>query len=207
MKRMRLIVVGAGGHAKVVVDGALAAGWEIAAVVGLPQDPKDVLGYPVVLDTADVDADAFIIAVGRNDIRRDFFQAYAATGLPAATIIHPSAALSPRVEVGAGTFVAAGAIVNVDARIGENVILNTGCTVDHDCVVQAHSLIGPTASLCGGCVVGEGVTMGAGSSAIPRIVIGEWTTVGAGAAVVDHLPPHATAVGVPARVLDREERR
>jgi sugar O-acyltransferase (sialic acid O-acetyltransferase NeuD family) len=202
---VKLLVVGAGGHAKVVIDAAVASGWEIAGVLGLPSDPADVLGHAVVHDATAIPADAFIIAIGDNRIRARRFQELIATGLEPASVVHPSATIGSRVEMGAGSFVAPGAIVNTCARIGRDAIVNTGCTVDHDCVVGDHALVGPTASMCGTSSVGEGVTLGAGASLIPGVSVGEWTVVGAGAAVVDDLPSHATCVGVPARVIATTE--
>ncbi len=197
----RLLVVGAGGHAKVVIDSAVASGWEIAGVVGQRSDQGEVLGHPVSHSPEGIEADYFIVAIGRNAVRMRYFEEYRARGLEPATVIHPSAMVSPTVDIGCGTFVAAGALVNVDAVIGENVILNTGCVVDHDVFIGDHTLIGPTASLCGETTIGMGVMFGAGANAIPGTTVGAWSVCGAGAVVVDDLPAGWVCVGVPARPL------
>jgi sugar O-acyltransferase (sialic acid O-acetyltransferase NeuD family) len=203
---VRLLVIGAGGHAKVVIDAARRAGLEIAGVLGNEGDPAELLGLPVTHDAADVHADGFIVAIGDNAARARAFDAHRERGLSPASVVHPSAVIADGASIGEGAFVAAGVIVNVDARIGANSILNTGCTVDHDCVVGDHALIGPTASLCGGVEIGQGVLLGAGSSVTPRARIGAWSVVGAGAAVVSDLPAHSVCVGVPARAVRVVER-
>jgi sugar O-acyltransferase (sialic acid O-acetyltransferase NeuD family) len=200
---VRLLVVGAGGHAKVVIDTARTAGFEIAGVIGSATDASEVLGVPVSREAAGIEADGFIVAVGDNRIRARLLQEYRGKGLVPLTVTHPSAILADSVTVGAGSFIAAGAIVCVDAVIGENVVLNTGCTVDHDCVVGDHALVGPTASLCGESQIGCGVTFGAGASIIPTKRVGDWTIVGAGAAVVTDIAGGIVCGGVPARQLAR----
>lgn len=198
---MRLLVIGAGGHAKVVIDAALDAGFEIAGVVGAPGGREQVLGIPVSDSGEGIVADGFIAAIGDNAARARAFAEHIDRGLTPLSVIHPSAVISSRATIGAGTFVAAGAVVNVDARIGRDAILNTGCTVDHDCVVGDHALIGPTASLCGACSVGTGTLVGAGASLIPGASVGDWSVVGAGAAVTADFPDRTVCAGVPARAL------
>lgn len=196
---MRLVVIGAGGHAKVVVDAARLAGFVVSGVLGRPGDPSDVLGVPVITDSRLVLAERFIVAIGDNAARAHAFDAWVQAGLEPATVVHPSAVIARGVVMGPGTFVAAGVVVNVDARIGSDVILNTGCTVDHDCEVGDHALIGPAASLCGGARIGEGTLLGAGAAVLPRCEVGSWSVVGAGAAVTRNLPDRGVYVGVPAR--------
>ena len=198
---MRLLVVGAGGHAKVVIDAAEAAGFEIAGVIGTDTDAPEILGHAVSRDGGDVLADGFIVAIGDNATRARYFAEYRASGLAPASVVHPSIILGSDVEIGAGTFIAAGVVINTGTRIAEDCILNTGCTVDHDCIIGAHAHIGPQVALCGGVALGEGVLLGVGSCASPRASVGEWSIVGAGAAIVGELPSHSVCVGVPARVV------
>lgn len=198
---MRLLVIGAGGHAKVVVDTAVAAGWEISGVIGTPDDASDVLGYPVVTRGAEPQADAFIVAIGHNAVRARLFEERIAHGMQPGTVIHPSAIIADNVRIGAGTFIAPGVVINVGSNVGADAILNTGCVVDHDCVVGDHAHVGPLAALCGETRIGDGVVMGAGSHTIPVTHIGEWTVCGAGASVVSDLPARVVAAGVPARIV------
>jgi len=202
---VRLLVVGAGGHAKVVIDAAEEAGLDIAGVVGAPGDAPEILGHPVSHDRAGLSADAFVVAIGDNATRSRIFNEYLAAGFAPASVVHPSAIVGRQALIGDGAFVAAGVVINAGARIGADAILNTGCTVDHDCIVGEHAHIGPQAALCGSVTLGEGVLLGVGSCASPGVSVGEWTVVGAGAAIVDDLPAHAVCVGVPARPVRSPE--
>lgn len=202
---MRLLVVGAGGHAKVVIDAAEAAGFTIAGVIGTPADEREVLGHRVSHGDAEVRADGFIVAIGDNALRARRFAEFAASGLAPVTVAHPSAVLGKDVVIGDGTFLAAGVIVNAGARIGADTILNTACSVDHDCFIGEHAHVGPQVALCGAVTIGEGALLGVGSCASPGVSVGDWCVVGAGAAVVGDLPPNAVCVGVPARAVRSSE--
>ncbi|MRR52631.1 MAG: acetyltransferase [Rhodocyclaceae bacterium] len=198
---MRVLIIGAGGHAKVVIDALEQAGHTIAGVVDEKAATSVLGGYPVFAGPALPDADGFIVAIGDNAARRDRFEHYGSLLLTPATVVHPAAVIADSATIGPGSVVFAGAIVNSDAVIGENVILNTGCTIDHDCSVEAHAHIGPGANLCGNVMVGEGALVGVGACAIPGAKIGSWSVVGAGSVVVDRVKSGVTAVGAPARQL------
>lgn len=203
---MKLLVVGAGGHAKVVVDAARACGLEVVGAVDEADGVASVLGVPVHADATHLEADGFIVAVGDNASRGRLFAEYSERGMTPLTVVHPTATIAPGVVFGAGVFVAAGVVVNPDARIGDDCILNTGCTVDHDCVIGEHAHVGPGVNLCGGVTVGAGSLLGVGACAIPGATIGAEAVIGAGAVVVGIVPDGVTAVGVPAHQLgaDRE---
>lgn len=200
-------VLGAGGHAKVVVSTLLAAG--IPVVVVLDDDRArwgtSLLGIPIAGPLASLGGRGLrraLIGIGSNDARRRLVRELDADWVVA---VHPAAWVHPSVRLGAGTVVFAGAVIQPDTVIGVHAIVNTGATVDHDCAVGSFAHLAPGSHLSGGVTIGEGVLMGIGSSAIPGVTVGEWSVVGAGAAVVDNLPARVTAVGVPARPL-REPR-
>lgn len=200
---MPVVVLGAGGHAKVVISTLQAMDRPIfaalddneerwgTAILGVPvQGPMEaVLGLPNVVA---------VIAIGDNAVRRRLAQRF--DGVEWTTVVHPRAYVHASVRLGQGTVVFAGAIIQPDVVIGEHAIINTGATVDHDCSLGAFTHVAPGANLAGGVTVGDGVLLGVGSSVIPGRTIGEWTRVGAGGAVIHNLPAHVTAVGVPARV-------
>lgn len=198
---MRLLIIGAGGHAKVVASAAVEFGWEIAGIVDESGECTELMGLPVLRSTDGIEADGFVVAIGDNKLRAERFAHYLSAGLTPAAVFHPDAIIDASATIGAGTVVFAGVVVNAEANIGENVILNTGCTVDHDCVIGAHAHIGPGASLCGGVRIGEGTLVGVGSCAIPRSSIGSWSIVGAGSAVISDIGDGVVAAGSPARVL------
>lgn len=199
---MQIVVVGSGGHAKVVIATARAAGMHVVGVVDDAPARWGELVLGVKVDgpcavALDDPAVVAVLAIGNNAVRARL----AATARCAfATVVHPSAVVHASVTLGPGTVVFAGAVVQPDTRIGAHGILNTRASVDHDCVIGAHVHIAPGASLAGTVTLGDGVFMGIGSVAIPGVTVGEWSIVGAGAAVVRSLPSRVTAVGVPAKV-------
>lgn len=198
---MKLLVIGAGGHAKVVIDAARHAGWDIAGVVDTNPERSEVLAYPVSRSSESIAADRFIVAIGDNRTRARSFEQMRSQGLVPATVIHPSAVIASSADIGAGTFVAAGVIINPEATIGDNAILNTGCIVEHDVVIGDHAHVGPNAALCGAAAAGEGALLGVGACVKPQTAVGAWCIVGAGSAVVSELPADTVCAGVPARVL------
>jgi sugar O-acyltransferase (sialic acid O-acetyltransferase NeuD family) len=202
-----VVVIGAGGHGKVVVSTLLAAGFRVPCVFDDDREKwgSEILGVPVqgpvsVSDEVEHRRLA-ILGIGQNEERQRFAEAL---NLNWATVVHPRAWVHPSVRLGVGTVVFAGAIIQPGTVIGRHVIVNTGALIDHDCEIGDYAHVAPGVKLSGGVRLGEGVFLGIGSCAIPGVRVGEWTTVGAGAAVVDDLPSKMTAVGVPARELERK---
>lgn len=197
-----LIVVGAGGHAKVVIATAEAAGVEVAAVVD--DDParhgERLMGVAVAGRVAPVLADPdaqVVLAIGSGRVRQ---RLAAGARCRFATLVHPSAVVHRSVTLGPGTVVFAGAVIQPDTRVGAHVIVNTAASIDHDGAIGDYVHVAPGTRLAGNVTLEDGVFLGIGTVAIPGVRVGAWTTVGAGAAIVGDLPAHALAVGVPARV-------
>jgi len=210
MPGTRLVIYGAGGHAKVVLDAARRAGWDVARVLDDAPRVGQILGVSVAAATpTEVAAVAgaglrAIVGIGDNRARERIAAGLAAAGVEFATVVHPSAVVGESVVLEPGAFLAAGAIVNPDSRIGAHSIVNTGASVDHDCVVGPFVHLGPGVHLCGGVTVGIGTLVGVGACATPYVGIGEWAVVGAGAAVVGAVGPGEQVVGVPARARPRD---
>lgn len=199
-----LTLIGASGHAKVVVDALRAA--TPAFLITVQDDNRLLegqllLGLPIrtPVDWAREPAGFFHVAIGHNENRARVQAAGLASRRKPRTIIHPDATVSPLAELGAGTFVAARAIVAPAGRVGEGVILNHGAVVDHDCVVGDFTHLAPHAVLGGGVKVGRLVLIGAGAVVLPGRTIGDGATVGAGAVVTHDIAAGATVTGVPAR--------
>jgi UDP-perosamine 4-acetyltransferase len=200
---VRVVIVGSGGHAKVVIATAQASGLQIAAVVD--DDPARwghrVLGLEIggpasaVLDDSEQIA---VLAIGSNRARR---RRALGARCRFATVVHPGASVHASVRLGAGTVVFAGVVIQPDAILGEHVIVNTSASIDHDCAVGDFVHIAPGARLAGNVTLDDGAFLGIGAVAIPKVRVGAWTTVGAGAAVVNNLPADVVAAGVPARPL------
>jgi sugar O-acyltransferase (sialic acid O-acetyltransferase NeuD family) len=197
----RIALLGAGGHAKVVIGALQAVGYTDLAVYD--DDPRrtdtTVLGAPVLgrIEEAvrSVCAGA-LLCIGSNTVRHRL----GALPLPWMTLVHPRAWVHDSVVLEPGCVVFAGAIIQPDARIGAHAIVNTSASVDHDCVLGDYSQVTPGVHLGGNVVLGEGAFLGVGAMAKPGVRIGAWSVVGAGAVVVSDLPERVLAVGVPARV-------
>ena len=163
-------------------------------ITGLP-----VLGGISQLD--EFDHDAVIVAIGDNRIRARIFESVRARGERIVNAVHPAAVLAPDVRLGEGVMICAGVVVNTGTVIGDNVILNTGCTVDHHNHIGDHAHIAPGVHLGGDVTIGEGTVVGIGATVIPQRTVGAWSVIGAGSVVTKDIPAHATAVGMPARVV------
>lgn len=197
---MNAIVIGAGGHAKVVISTLRAAGWQVVAAFDDDSRKRggSLLGVPVA--GCVVDASAFgirqaVIAIGDNAARQKVAQML---DLDWISVVHPAAWADPSVRLGPGTVVFAGAVLQPDSSLGAHVIVNTGATVDHDCQLGHFVHLAPGVHLAGNVRVGDGALLGIGCAAIPGRSIGAWSTVGAGALVLGDIRERVVAVGIPA---------
>jgi len=196
-----LLILGAGGHGRVVADAALAQGrWTRVRVSD--RDPARV-GEELLpglrvepLDVAVAGSSAVHVAIGSAAARAREAQA---TGLPLATVVHPHASVSPHAHVGEGSFVAARAVVAPGARLDACVIVNHGAVVDHDVQVGAFTHVAPLAALGGNARIGQRVLIGSGATVLPGVELGDDLVIGAGAVVREHLEPAGVYAGVPAR--------
>ena len=204
-----LLLIGAGGHARVLLDALRLLGKNI---IGLADnDPARhgslVLGAPVlggdeVAAGRDPEGTLLVNAVGAvrdASVRRAIYARFRQAGFAFAGVVHPAAVLAPGVGLGQGAQVLAGAVVQTGAVIGENAVVNTRAGVDHDCVIGAHAHIAPGVTLCGGVTVGEGAVVGAGATVIQGITLGRGCLVAAGAVVVADVAAGEVVMGVPAR--------
>ncbi len=200
-----ITIVGAGGHASVVISALKAAGREPANVFddnAAAAGDRQVGGI-TVRPTPEVSwwqetARTAHLAIGGNAVRQTLLEGLRADW---ATIIHPSAIIDPTARIGHGVFVSAGCIIQANARIGDHSIINTGAIVEHDCKVGRFVHLAPRTSLCGGVEVGDGALLGVGTNVIPLRRIGAWAIIGAGSTVVRDIPDHVTAYGCPAKVI------
>jgi UDP-perosamine 4-acetyltransferase len=203
----RVLVFGASGHGKVVADVARAAGHELVAFVD--DDPErrragvwdlPVLGWDEVREGPWEGGRPFIaLGIGENRARERVFGRVLTEGFEVLTAVHPSAVVSPRARIGAGSVVMALVAVNPDAEVGAGAILNTGCVVEHDCRLGRFVHLSPNSALGGGVHIGDRAHLGLGAVVLPLVHLGADARIGAGAVVVKGVAAGATVVGVPAR--------
>jgi len=205
---LEIVVFGASGHGMVVCDIVLASDGRLRMAGFVDDDPRmhgtRVLGFPVIGTLDDVatrKSQQLAMGIGNNAMRRRQFARAIEKRFAIATLVHPSAAVSPRASLGAGSVVMAHGTINVAAEIGDDTIVNTASSIDHHCIVGAHAHIGPGAVLAGRVTVGDEVLIGAGAVILPGVTIGARATVGAGAVVTTDVPAGATVAGIPARAL------
>lgn len=207
---METIILGAGGHGRVVLD-ILLAGDQYKPVAFLDNNPslhgRRVDGLPVLGDVSQLpdlrkrNIRKAIVAIGDNGARRGAGVVLERAGFDVISAIHPSARLAGSASIGKGAVVAAGALVCAHAQIGDYVILNTGCIVDHESMIGTSAHICPGVKLAGHVTVESGAFVGIGATVIQGVRIGFDAVVGAGAVVIRDVDPMTSVVGVPARVI------
>ncbi len=206
-----LIVVGAGGHAKVLISTLGLLDMKIegicennAELVG-----KNFAGYQLMSENEVFSryspASVYLVnavgSVGVTKNRSDVFERFKAHGYLFQTIVHPKAVLASTVCLGEGAQIMAGAILQDEVAIGVNSIVNTGAIVDHDCEIGNHCHIAPGATLSGGVRVSNSSHIGTGAVVMQKIRIAEGVVIGAGAVVNRDTDPRSCYVGVPAKYL------
>ena len=206
---MRVLILGAGGHGRVVLDILLqgrrydVAGFldNNSAIHGRRVDGCPVHGNLDDLErlSRELNVEAAVIAIGDNGVRRGLARWVDQTGLQLVSAIHPSATLARNANVGRNVVVAAGAVVCAHCQIGDSVILNTGCIIDHQTVIGEGCHICPGVRVAGRVNVESGAFIGIGATVVPKVTIGCESIVGAGTVVIDDVTPMTTVVGVPAR--------
>lgn len=198
----RLVIIGAGGHGKVIADIAMKCGYTDICFL----DDHAVgmcMGFPIAGTSAELTlmndgATDFVIAVGTNATRRKIAERFHVSWV---TLIHPSAWIAADVTIGQGTVVMAGAMINPSARVGAHCIINTGSIVEHDNVLEDYVHISPRVALAGTVRIGEETHVGIGAVVRNNITICSNCTIGAGAVVVKDITKSGTYIGVPAKEM------
>lgn len=213
----RVLVVGAGGHGRVVADLARALGMTVVGyadaamdLVGRTMDAagarvllsqEELLALVVAGDVGRTGADAVLIGIGDNAVRARLCDAFGGLEMP--TLVHPTAWVSPSAVIGRGSVLLPRSVLHTAASVGDVCIVNSGAIVEHDCRLDDAVHVSPGAILCGGVVVGARSAIGAGSVIIPELTVGSDAVVGAGAVVVRSVASNVTVVGNPARPIRR----
>jgi acetyltransferase EpsM len=217
MGNKRVLVWGAGGHGKVVVDALMASGeWKVVGV--LDDDEKkrgtEVLGVKVIVLNGDVaevarglDCGRVAIAIGDNYVRFEKLQQARRAGLVAVSVVHPRAHVSRFVKMSESVTILAGATINPGTTIEDNVCVNTSASVDHDNYLGGSCHIFPNATLTGGVRVGQFAYVGSGAVIAPNLTVGKYSCVGAGAVVLADVAEGRVVFGVPAKVRGEQKKR
>jgi sugar O-acyltransferase (sialic acid O-acetyltransferase NeuD family) len=204
-----IIILGGGGHAKVLIDTLHLNSQQILGITD--SDPnktgQSLLGVPVIGGDdviAEYPTETIYLVNGLGSVRVNrhrvaLYDHFKQDGYTFASVIHPSAIVASDVALSEGVQIMAGAVIQTGSRIGRNAIINTRAVVDHDCLIGDHAHIAPGATLSGGVDVGENAHIGAGATLIQQLRIGRNSLVAAGAVVIRDVPEGVTVAGVPAR--------
>ena len=201
-KTNRLIIVGSGGHGKVIADNALKNGYTDINFV----DDNAVgicMGFPIIGKCCDLEKlndgkTDFIIGIGNNSIRKIISERYDVNWI---SLVHPSAQIAFGVSLGAGAVIMAGAVINSFAIIGKHCIINTHAVIEHDNIIKDFVHISPNVALGGKVYIDELTHIGIGATIQNNVYIHRECIVGAGAVVVKDIERTGTYVGVPARKI------
>ena len=198
----RLIIVGAGGHGKVIADNALKNGYTDIFFTDDRVTGK-CMGFPIVGTSADIEIfndgkTDFIIGIGNNAVRKKIANEYAVNWV---SLVHPSAQIAVNVTIGKGTAVMAGAVINACATVGAHCIVNTRAVIEHDDIIDDYVHISPNAALGGTVHIGEQTHVGIGAAVINNTDICNNCVIGAGSVVIRNIEECGTYIGVPSRKI------
>jgi sugar O-acyltransferase (sialic acid O-acetyltransferase NeuD family) len=201
----KLIIIGAGGHGKVIADIALKLNTFDSIAFLDDGDKKECMGLKVIGKVSDklkyVNSAEIFVAIGNSEQRKKLIEELLEAGASVPVLIHPSAVIGNDVAIGQGTAIMAGAVINPCSKLGKGVILNTCSSIDHDCVVEDFCHLAVGVRLAGTVTLGTNVWLGVASAVKNNVSICANTVIGAGAVVVDNIVESGTYVGVPAKIL------
>ncbi len=211
-----IIILCAGGHARVVIDVMRRSGHAVNALAdnnsvlhGTELDDVPIIGGDANVLARDPESVVLINALGNapktGDAaltrRRTLFEMFNSKGYTFLQVLSSEASVSERAGLGEGCHVITGAIIHPGCVIGANTIINTGAQLDHDCQIGDHSHIAPGAVLGGAVHIGQGCHVGAGAVVVQGISVGDGAVIGAGAVVVKDVLPGTTVIGNPAKII------
>jgi sugar O-acyltransferase (sialic acid O-acetyltransferase NeuD family) len=206
-----VIILGAGGHAKVLIDTLRFQSVEILGIVEADSNRKGqfLMGVPILGTDDDVENFSshrirLVNGIGSTrvgSIRREIFESFKDKGYQFQNVIHPSAIIASDVELLEGVQVMAGAVIQTGCKVGANSIINTRASVDHDCLIGKHVHIATGATISGGVMIGVESHVGSSAVIIQGLQVGSRCLVAAGAVVIRHVPDGVSIAGVPAREI------
>lgn len=204
--KRNLLIIGAGGHGKVVADIAIRMNkWEFVAFLDDDENKKSSMGLDIIGNSRDTakhmkDSDLFV-AIGDNKTRKKIQDKLEIVGASIPVLIHPSAVIGQDVKVGIGTAVMAGVVINCCSIIGKGCIMNTSASIDHDNKLGDYVHISPGVHTAGSVTIGNETWIGIGAVVSNDIKITNGCTIGAGSLVIKDINEAGTYVGCPARKI------
>ena len=203
----KLIIIGAGGYAKSVLDSVDYYNYEVKGFIDEFSIEKEHLGYKILANSLDKiekrEEYYYFIAIGNNERRKIWFDRLLNNNLKTMNIVDKSAIISPRAKIGTGNFFGKFSVVNGGATIGDDCVINTRALIEHGCNVGNHCNISTNTVLNGDVVVGDCSFIGSSSVTLGQLKIGSYSTVGAGAVVIKNVEDNVTVAGVPAKMINK----
>lgn len=204
--RKKLMIIGASGHSKVLLDIVnLLDDFDEIAFLDDDVSKRSHCGFKVLGTSKDiakfVSDYVFHVGIGNNAVRKKLSEIIRENNGELISLIHPSAVISPSVNIEEGSAILAGVVINADARIGKGCIINTASVIEHDNLIGDYVHVSPNATLSGTVEVGNESWIGAGATVINNITIGSNVIVGAGSVVIRNIDDNLKVVGNPTRVL------
>ncbi|MUV36915.1 putative acetyltransferase EpsM [Lentibacillus sp. JNUCC-1] len=206
---MRLVILGDGGHSRVIQDMIISSGMGVITAIlddryptgfkdgGIVFAPISFVHHLLKRNTR------VVVAIGDNAIRQKIVQQLDLPPKVFAPIVHHTAVVSSSADIGNGTVVMPYAVINARAQVGAQCIVNTRATIEHDNEIGDYTHVSPSATLAGSVSSGEGVHVGTSAIVIPGKHLGSWSVIGAGSTVIEHIPAFSKAVGSPTRIIER----
>lgn len=202
-----VIIIGGGGHSKVLINSLKLIGREIIGITERNNSAAPILDVPIIgndsavysFHPSQIELVNGLGSVSSVRHRAAIFDHFSKRGYQFSTVIHPAAIVASDAKLYQGVQIMAGAIVQPGCLIGKNTILNTRASVDHDCKIGSHVHIAPGVTLSGNVHIAEGVHIGTGAIVIQEIKIHAKSTVAAGAVVIRNVDSCTKVIGVPAK--------
>lgn len=212
MAKKKAIILGAGGHANIVLECINYSQFEVVGFVDKDSEREGdrISGIPVLGDDSlpekwlSKDITCCIVGIGHlgnAEVRNRLYHKYMVAGFEMISAVHPTAYVSPDAYIGAGTAIMPGVIINTGAVIGDNCIINTGTVIEHDVKISHGVHVASRGVIAGASCIGDNTFIGAGSTVINGIEIGDNSIIGAGSVVISDIPVNSLALGVPAKVI------
>jgi len=211
---MEVFIIGAGGHAKVLLDClSLDKNIQIRGILDINKSlhGKSILNIPILGDENDLlkkyaPSDIKLIngvgSVGLPNIRERLFNQFKKAGYSFLSVIHPTAYIGQEVVLGEGVQIMAGCNIQPGSYLGNNVIVNTHAAIDHDCYIDDHTHIAPGVVCCGNISIGKRTHVGCGAVIVQGMKIGEDCLIAAGAVVTRAVNSHNKVAGLPAKIME-----